>query len=646
MSGDVLVGWHDFSAGFGLYKWSGSSKSADQSLGGLEGQLWGGNGSRDTWGSTDGTYGFTEPVGSSEIDGTMSLRTDRPELFFSLTNSSANSFSLQRVSFDFASVSNNAPQNLTLYYHSGDLQIPDGTQIAEWTAIRNGLWLISDHEDVAAELSSLADRSLAPGESVTFRFVPEVANNSQQAMSIDNVAIEGEAFDELRVLTYNIHGGKGPNDAGTVSENLNAFRDDFFQGEDVLCLQEVDLGEAWDTVQSVFSDFPFRYQTINTTTRYSGILSFLNKQTSIAILSKYPFASTHNKLVNTDPSIDKWERHGQHVQIEVGGEIVHVFNYHNTFDPEDGGTSSEVAGMEKFRDYVVERLGANALSETGRVLALGDFNINGTLLDGIMPNLVVRATDWVDHVASMSHFSASGVYSTVSAQISDHDAVWAMLDLEGPSPAGWAVLPEEAGTSSITMTASLGNDPNGVLYYFENTSFGDASHDSGWQSSPTFVDTGLLPATEYVYRVQTRDQSANQNESAVSPSAAAQTDDGDSLPNEWELLYFSSLTATAGSASEDWDGDGWSDYQEWVAGTNPVDRNSRFEIELTTATNGELQIGWGSVAGKTYRVWRSETLQGNWFLEADNLSATEPENFYSLEVGTGDLMFYRVEVLP
>ncbi len=40
----VLAGWNDFSAGYQLYKWSGSAKPADTSLSGVTGNLWGGDG--------------------------------------------------------------------------------------------------------------------------------------------------------------------------------------------------------------------------------------------------------------------------------------------------------------------------------------------------------------------------------------------------------------------------------------------------------------------------------------------------------------------------------------------------------------------------------------------------------------------------
>ena len=46
-------------------------------------------------------------------------------------------------------------------------------------------------------------------------------------------------FSEVRLVTYNIHGGKGPNGEGNVTDNLNAF-EELLQGESIICLQEVE----------------------------------------------------------------------------------------------------------------------------------------------------------------------------------------------------------------------------------------------------------------------------------------------------------------------------------------------------------------------------------------------------------------------
>ena len=83
-----------------------------------------------------------------------------------------------------------------------------------------------------------------------------------------------------------------------------------------------------------------------------------------------------------------------------------------------------------------------------------------------------------------------------------------------PDPLSWSVPPHAIGTESVTMEAATATDPSGVEYYFEETTGNSGGDDSGWQSSPTYIDTGLEPGTEYCYRVAARDQSffANQTD--------------------------------------------------------------------------------------------------------------------------------------
>ncbi|MEN8661205.1 MAG: endonuclease/exonuclease/phosphatase family protein [Lentimonas sp.] len=523
----VLAGWHEFT-GFQLHRFLNSAKNADTGLPDVVGKLYGGNGSR-AWGSTDDTYGPSEAVGTSVKDGTMSLKTDtvnNSRLFVTVENNTAGNLVLSSLAFDFASVSSNAPQNLTFYYHSGDLADANSTVIHSMASIFNGLGANSDYEDELISLSVLVDQSLAPGESATFRIDASNAPASNTAMSVDNVAILGyPASAEFRVVTYNIHGGKGDGDSTYNRQNIIDFRDNFLQGEDVLCFQEVDFQSGWWTdIKSILSDYPHTYQSINETTKI-----FTNKETSIAILSKHPIVSPHEYVVNIDPTYDKWERHAQHVQIQVGGELVHLFHYHNTHDPDPndgtGVNSSEYAGMENFRDYILDRIDSNALSNSGRVLALGDFNINATLVDTLLPDLVDRQSDWVDHVTAMFGFEYSGVYSTggAGAGLSDHDAVWASFDLEAPAPGAmtWSFTPTSTSTGTITMTATTAVDSNAVEYYFTNTTVVDGSHDSGWQASPIYEDSGLEEGVSYSYTVMGRDKSANANVTSTSASASA-----------------------------------------------------------------------------------------------------------------------------
>ena len=70
------------------------------------------------------------------------------------------------------------------------------------------------------------------------------------------------------------------------------------------------------------------------------------------------------------------------------------------------------------------------------------------------------------------------------------------------------------------MTAATATDDADVEYLFANITTGT---DSGWQSSPVFIDTNLQPETQYSYQVKARDTSENFNETAFSAPASATT---------------------------------------------------------------------------------------------------------------------------
>ena len=96
-----------------------------------------------------------------------------------------------------------------------------------------------------------------------------------------------------------------------------------------------------------------------------------------------------------------------------------------------------------------------------------------------------------------------------------------------PNPATFAVPPAADGSYAINITATTGSDASGpVEYYFEETSGNPGGSDSGWQTSPSYTDTGLSPSTQYTYTVQMRDSAPTPNVGAASSPASATTEAG------------------------------------------------------------------------------------------------------------------------
>lgn len=128
-----------------------------------------------------------------------------------------------------------------------------------------------------------------------------------------------------------------------------------------------------------------------------------------------------------------------------------------------------------------------------------------------------------------------------------------------PNPLTWATEPHAISRTAIAMTATtaVSTDGSGVEYYFACTTAG--GHDSGWQNTPAYTDTGLSAGTEYAYKVKARNK-ANRVETAYSPLRSAVTlpeDNTPPTPNPaaWETQPYaippSSIRMVAAAASDD-----------------------------------------------------------------------------------------------
>ena len=92
-----------------------------------------------------------------------------------------------------------------------------------------------------------------------------------------------------------------------------------------------------------------------------------------------------------------------------------------------------------------------------------------------------------------------------------------------PNPLTWALAPSALNHTTITMTATTATDASGVEYFFEETSGNPGATNSDWQASPSYMDSGLSPETQYTYRVKARDLSPNRNETSWSTAESATT---------------------------------------------------------------------------------------------------------------------------
>jgi len=118
------------------------------------------------------------------------------------------------------------------------------------------------------------------------------------------------------------------------------------------------------------------------------------------------------------------------------------------------------------------------------------------------------------------------------------------------------------------------------------------------------------------------------------------------ISDPFEQAAFGAVSPNRTSTT-DTDGDGATDLEEFMAGTNPNSAAAKLHLNVPTIQgDGSLRVDWPSVSGRAYRVWQSEDLV-NWTPASDWIFA----NFNAASVrltnwnATHSLML-RVEVRP
>jgi len=97
--------------------------------------------------------------------------------------------------------------------------------------------------------------------------------------------------------------------------------------------------------------------------------------------------------------------------------------------------------------------------------------------------------------------------------------------------------------------------------------------------------------------------------------------DHDGLPDAYENTTPGLSAANASDASLDNDGDGFSNLQEFFAGTNPNNATSRL-IASGVVSGADFQVTFATASGRIYRLESSYTLSGFWSPVAVNVSGT------------------------
>jgi hypothetical protein len=253
------------------------------------------------------------------------------------------------------------------------------------------------------------------------------------------------------------------------------------------------------------------------------------------------------------------------------------------------------------------------------------------------------ATPWTEEEIDLSPYVGHVVY-----------VAWHYVDLsldffESTPRPGWLV-----DDVSITVT----NVVRGTLVITNNlaearfTVSGPMSQTGqGWSQTITNAPLGqyvvTFGAVPYYQSPPPQTNMVNSAAPVVFPGLYTFTDENNNgMSDAWEQQFFGEVSPGR-TRMTDTDGDGATDYAEFIAGTLPNSIDSMLELPPPTASsNGNLRFAWPSVPGRAYQLETSVDLT-NWLPVSDWIRATTTTSSATAPTPTNGVnYFYRLAVRP
>jgi hypothetical protein len=131
---------------------------------------------------------------------------------------------------------------------------------------------------------------------------------------------------------------------------------------------------------------------------------------------------------------------------------------------------------------------------------------------------------------------------------------------------------------------------------------------------------------------------------SVSVVSLNEDDYSEGVPNNWRLAYFGSIDPSAGPGrhgTNDFDGDGFSNLQEYQLGSNPTNKTSNLMITSFSATN----LQWQAKAYEVYELYRSTNLSA-WTRAINPLVPTNSIGIATAFTNGGPKQFFRIQKVP
>jgi hypothetical protein len=226
--------------------------------------------------------------------------------------------------------------------------------------------------------------------------------------------------------------------------------------------------------------------------------------------------------------------------------------------------------------------------------------------------------------------------------------VWDYLGFEGGTTYGWLV--DDVGVTSLSAGAG------GTIVVSKNLASGTFRLTGPISQTGSGLVATIPNAPPGQYVVQFGDVAfyytpPAQTNTLSSSNALVFTGtytfpdvNSNGMSDLYEQYYFGTVS-TNRTRLTDTDGDGMSDYAEFIAGTDPTNAASNLRIIRSFASNGVMTAQWSAVPGRIYEVQTSTNLP-DWTPVSLWLQASNSPMTYTWTNASDRARWFRVEVRP
>jgi hypothetical protein len=254
-------------------------------------------------------------------------------------------------------------------------------------------------------------------------------------------------------------------------------------------------------------------------------------------------------------------------------------------------TGGNKANLHFWHNYDFSDVTEGDIIEAGYI-----YVVTNTLADPVLVATFEDATvDWEEVNVDLTPFLGHVIYLVWHYQMLSFDSFprlgWLIDDVSITAsniPPGTIVISNALAQGPYVMTGPMNRNGRGSVLLTNalpgtyTVTFGAVPY---YYTPPAQTNT-LVASSNVVFRGNYTFDDANNN----------------GISDAWELHYFGTVSPSR-TRFTDTDGDGASDYAEFIAGTSPTSSTSTLRVaQPVRLPDGTYRIDWQSISGKIYRV--------------------------------------------